>query len=72
LSPALLGSTLPLLATLGCNVIISALSVNDQHDTAKEVSPMKITKKARLRKIAKIGTLAILTTVTGVVGAVMG
>jgi hypothetical protein len=57
LSPALLGSALLLLAaTLGCNVIISGFAHDDQHETTAKETPMKVTKKARLRKIGKIAT----------------
>lgn len=43
----------------------------DQHEALAKEAPMKVTKRARLRKIAKIVTLGILSTVAGVAVAIM-
>jgi hypothetical protein len=67
LSPALPGSALLLLVALGCNVMISALSYDDQHEVTAKETPMKVTKKVRLQKFGKIATLGILSTVASVV-----
>jgi uncharacterized membrane protein len=74
LSPALLGSILLFLVTLGCYVMASFLSYNDQHEAKAKETPMpkKVTKKVRLRKIGKIAALGILYTVASVATAAMG
>jgi len=66
LSPALPGLALLLLVALGCNVMISGFSHDDQHEGMAKETPMKVTKKVRLRKIAKITALGVLTTVADV------
>jgi hypothetical protein len=46
-----------LLVAFGCNIVINGFSHDDQHEAMAKEAPMKVTKKARLRKIAKIATL---------------
>jgi hypothetical protein len=58
-----------LLVAFGCNIMISHFSHDDQHEIMTEETPMKVTKKARLQKIAKIAALGILTTVADVAAA---
>jgi hypothetical protein len=65
LSPLLSGSALLLLVAFGCNIMISFFSHDDRHEPTKETS-MTVTKKVRLRKIAKIMALGVLTTVADV------
>ena len=69
MSPALPGPALLLLVTLGCNVMISGTTHDDQHESMAKETPMKVTKKARLRKIVKITTLGILNTIASVAAA---
>jgi hypothetical protein len=65
LSPALLGSDdqLLFLVALGCNVLVSALGQVGQNESSAKETPMKATKKARVRKIFKITLFGILSTV---------
>jgi putative Mn2+ efflux pump MntP len=72
LSPALLGSALLLLTMLGCYVMISAFSYDDQHEATAKEAPVKVTKMVRTQKIGKIATLGILNTVASVVAATSG
>jgi putative Mn2+ efflux pump MntP len=72
LSPTLLGSALLLLTMLGCYVMISAFSYNDQQEATAKETPMKVTKMARMQKIGKIVVLGILNTVASVVAATSG
>lgn len=65
LSPALSGSALLLLVAFGCSIMINFLSHDDRYEPTKE-TPMKVTKQVRLRKIAKITALGVLTTVVDV------
>ena len=53
LSPTLLGSALLLLTMLGCYVMISAFSYNDQQEATAKEMPVKVTKMARMQKIGK-------------------
>jgi len=66
LSPALPGSALLLLVAFGCNVMINRFGFDGQHEATAKETPMKVTKKARLRKIAKITTVGFLSTVANV------
>lgn len=59
------GSALLLLVAFGCNIMINFFSHDDRHEPTKE-TPMKVTKKVRMRKIAKITALGVLTTVADV------
>jgi hypothetical protein len=72
LSPALLGSVLLLLTVLGCYVMISALSYDDQQGATAKEMPMKATETVRMQKIDKIVMLGILNTVVSVVAAAAG
>lgn len=54
------GPALLLLVAFGCNIMISGFSHDDQHEAMAKETPMKVAKKARLQKIAKITTLGIL------------
>jgi len=60
-----------LLVAFGCNIMISGFSHDDQHEAMAKETPMKVTKKARLQKIAKITTLGILSTVADVAAALI-
>ena len=55
-----------LLVAFGCNIMINDFGHDDQHEATAKETPMKVTKKARLRKIVKITTLGILSTVADV------
>ena len=66
LSSALPGLSLLLLVALGCNIILSLIDHHDQQKSMAKESPMKATKKDRLRKIARGITPGILTTVVSV------
>lgn len=66
LSSALPGLSLLLLVALGCNIILSLMDHYDQRKSMAKESPMKATKKNRLRKIARGITPGILTTVANV------
>lgn len=66
------GSALLLLTMLGCYVMISAFSYNDQQEATAKEAPMKVTKMARMRKISKIVMLGVLNTVASVVAATAG
>ena len=68
----MLGSALLLLTMLGCYVMISALSYDDQHEATGKEAPVKVTKMVRMQKIGKIATLGILNTVASVVAATSG
>ena len=46
--------------------MISSFSHDEQHEATAKETPMKVTTKARLQKIAKIMTLGILSTVADV------
>ncbi len=72
LSPAVPGSALLLLTTLGCYVAIAALSYDDQHEATGKETPMKVTKMDSAWKICKIGMFGILNTVASVVVATSG
>jgi hypothetical protein len=69
LSSALPGLSLLLLVALGCNIILSLIDHHDQQKSMAKESPMKATKKDRLRKIARGITPGILTTVANVASA---
>jgi hypothetical protein len=71
LSPALPGPALLLLATLGCEIMISGFSHDDQHEAMVKETPMKVTTKARLQAIGKITMLGILRTVADVAAALI-
>jgi hypothetical protein len=58
-----------LLVTFGCNIMISAFSHDDQHEVMAKETPMKVTKRARLLRIAKITVIGILNTVANVAAA---
>jgi hypothetical protein len=66
LSPALPGPALLLLVAFGCNIVISGFGHDDQYEARAKETPMKVTKKARLRKITKITTLGTLRTIADV------
>lgn len=69
LSPALPEPALLLLVAFGCNVMISCFGYGGQHEATAKETPMKVTKKARSRKIVKIATFGFLTTVANVAAA---
>lgn len=69
LSPALPGPALPLLVAFGCNFMINRFGQDDQRGAMTKETPMKVTKKNRLRVIIKITTLGFLTTVANVAAA---
>ena len=66
------GSALLLLTMLGCYVMISAFSYDDQYEATAKETPMKVTKMVRMQKIGKIAALGILNTVASVVAATSG
>ena len=61
-----------LLTMLGCYVMISATSYDDQQEAMAMETPMKVTKMVRMKKIGKITMLGILNTLASVVAATSG
>lgn len=57
---------------LGCYVMITAISCDDQQEATAMETPMKVTKMVRMQKIGKITMLGILNTVASVVAATSG
>lgn len=71
-SPALPGSVPLLLATLGCNIIVSALSYGNQSEATAKETTVKATTKVHLHKAVQVAVIGILSTAVGVVEAATG